>query len=129
VHFQAGATARLHAGHHAAEMQEGGVVLDIGGAVTQPEVLLKAVSMAANVGKAPRGIVTAVFDLFDADPADVSDESKPGYYRRDIKSVVVRIPAAFGGEGRYIQGDQKETFVAFYSHVLHRLHDKRQARS
>ena len=95
----------------------GGVVIDVGGAVTQPEVLLKAVSMAANIGKPPQGFVAAVFDMVDVDRKDAEDESKPGYYRRDIKSIVVRIPAAFGGEGLYIRGDQKVTFPAFYGHV------------
>ncbi len=98
-------------------LEKGGVIIDIGGAVTQPEVLLKATSMAANVGKAPRGITTAVLDLFDVDLGDIDDEEKPGYYRRDIKSVVVRIPKAFGGRGLYIQGNQKDTFVALYSHL------------
>ena len=93
-------------------LEKGGVIIDIGGAVTQPEVLLKATSMAANIGKAPRGITTAVFDLFDVDLGDIDNEEEPGYYRRDIKSIVVRIPKAFGGRGLYIQGNQKDTFVA-----------------
>ena len=44
-------------------LADGGVVLNIGSAVTGPEVLLKAVSMAANVGAPPTGLVTADFDL------------------------------------------------------------------
>lgn len=100
---------------------EGGVVINIGDAVTHPEVLLKSVSMAANIGKSPRGIVTAVFDLFDIDLNDINDEEQPGYYRRDIKSIVVRIPQAFGGRGIYIRGNQKETFVEFYLHLRYLL--------
>jgi len=99
----------------------GGVVLNIGGAVTQPEVLLKAVSMAANIGKAPNRITTAVFDLFDVNTADIADEERPGYYRRDIKSIVVRIPEAFNGKGFYVQGDHRETFVQFYRHLKYLL--------
>ncbi len=87
----------------------GGVVLNIGSAVTMPEVLLKAVSMAANVGRPPTGMLTADFDLRPADPAKESDPSTPDYYFRDIKSVVVRIPRAFGGHGHYIQGNFLET--------------------
>jgi hypothetical protein len=105
----------------ATRLQEGGVILNVGGAVTQPEVLLKAVSMAANVGKAPKGILTAVFDLFDTNLEDIRNEEKAGYYRRDIKSTVVRIPAAFEGRGLYIQGNQKETFTAFYRHLRYLL--------
>jgi len=105
----------------ACRMTDGGVVIDVGGAVTQPEVLLKAVSMAANTGKPPKGIVTAVFDFLPADPRDVRDENKPGYYRRDLKSVVVRIPEAFGGEGHYVQGDQRRTLPDLYAHIRYLL--------
>ena len=101
----------------------GGVVLNLSGAVTQPEVLLKSVSMAANIGKPPKGIVTAVFDLQDGSSEGVLDESRSGYYRRDVKSIVVRIPEAFGGRGTYIQGDHRVTFVAFYSHLVDLLGD------
>ena len=105
-------------------LAEGGVVLNVGGAVTQPEVFLKAVSMAANVGRAPAGFTTAVFDLYDFDPEDVEHETRPGYYRRDIKSVVVRIPRAFGGKGVYVQGDQRETWVDYYAHVKYLLQSR-----
>ena len=54
-------------------MKKGGVFLNIGSAVTGPEVFLKACSMAANVGNAPTGVVTAVFDFQPADPADVDE--------------------------------------------------------
>ncbi len=87
----------------------GGVVLNIGSAVTMPEVLLKAVSMAANVGRPPEGLITADFDMRPADPANEADPSKPDYYFRDIKSVVVRIPRAFGGHGHYVQGNFMQT--------------------
>ena len=52
---------------------EGGVFLNIGSAVTGPEVYLKALSMARNVarqqGQEIRHFTTAVFDLVDL-PAD-----------------------------------------------------------
>jgi len=99
----------------------GGVILNIGSAVTGPEVLLKAVSMAANIGKAPKGIITADFDLRDYKPDSMSDEQVQGYYFRDQKSVVTRIPAAFAGKGYYVRGDQKQTFVLLYKEVVKRL--------
>jgi len=92
------------------ELVKGGVVLNLGSAVTGPEVLLKAVSMAANVGRVPHGILTADFDLRQHEPRQMTDESAPGYYFRDQKSVVTRIPQAFGGRGLYIQSDQKQAF-------------------
>ncbi len=100
------------------ELTTGGVILNISDAVTHPEVLLKSVSLAANVGRAPQGIITAVFDLFEHDPRQTMDEGAAGYYRRDLKSVVVRIPQAFKGRGYYIQGNHKETLPAYYAHLL-----------
>jgi len=100
--------------HAVAGLGSGGVVINIGSAVTGPEVLLKAVSMAANVGAGPRGIVTADFDIREHHPAQMTDESTQGYYFRDQKSVLTRIPQAFAGRGYYVQGDQKQTFVLLY---------------
>lgn len=100
---------------------EGGVYLNVGTSVTGPEVFLKACSMAANVGRPPRGVVTASFDIRVGHPADVDDERKTGYYFRDLKSVVVRVPAAFGGRGYYIQGDHLVTLPAFYQHLVQGL--------
>jgi hypothetical protein len=91
----------------------GGVVLNIGSAVTGPEVLLKAVSMAANVGAPPKGLITADFDLRPQGPAHCGEDA-PSYYFRDQKSVVTRVPEAFGGCGYYVQGDQKLTFVRLF---------------
>jgi hypothetical protein len=97
-----------------AKLADGGVVLNVGSAVTGPEVLLKAISMAANVGRPPGPITTANFDLRPAVPGDAHDETRPTYYFRDNKSVVTRVPAAFGGRGFYVRGDFRETLPALY---------------
>lgn len=89
--------------------------------MTGPEVLLKAVSMAANTGNVPDNIITADFDLRDHEPEAMSDESSQGYYFRDQKSVVTRIPRAFNGKGFYIQGDQKQTFLLLYKKIIEGL--------
>ena len=99
----------------------GGAVLNVSSAVTLPEILLKSVSMAANAGKPPRGFVTAVFDL--AELESVGDETEACYYRRDMKSVVMRIPEAFGGSGSFIQGNHRQTFPAFYAHLVSLVED------
>ena len=103
------------------KLTEGGVLLNIGSAVTGPEVLLKAVSMAANTGNVPNNIITADFDLRDQQPEAMSDESSEGYYFRDQKSVVTRIPQAFAGKGFYIQGNQKQTFPLLYKKIIEGL--------
>lgn len=97
---------------------EGGVVLNIGSAVTGPEVLLKAVSMAANVGKPPRGIVTADFDVRPFGfAASANDETRFYYYLRDQKSVAIRIPQAFSGVGYYFQGLHRQTLPPLYQFI------------
>ena len=101
-----------------ARLAEGGVVLNIGSAVTGPEVLLKATSMAANIGSTPNGIITADFDLRAHNPEKMSDESADGYYFRDQKSIVTRIPQSFAGRGLYIQGNQKQTFALLYKRIV-----------
>ena len=98
----------------AEKMHDGGVYLNIGTSVTGPEVFLKAVSMAANVGRPPRNLVTASFDIRPGKPQDATNERAAGYYYRDIKSVVVRIPESFGGRGYYIEGDHLKTIPALY---------------
>jgi hypothetical protein len=103
-------------------MTAGGVVLNIGSAVMGPEVLLKAVSMAANVGKRPEGLWTGDFDVrpFAFDD-DVRDESQPYYYLRDQKSIATRIPKVFGGVGFYFQGLHEKTLPPLYQYVMREL--------
>jgi hypothetical protein len=103
------------------KLTNGGVLLNIGSAVVGPEVLLKAVSMAANTGHAANNIITADFDLRDYDGGAMGDESCPGYYFRDQKSIVTRIPQAFGGKGFYIQGNQEQTFPLLYKKIMEKL--------
>ena len=100
---------------------DGGVLLNIGSAVTGPEVLLKAVSMAANADNIPNNIITADFDLRSHEPEAMSDETSEGYYFRDQKSIVARIPQAFAGKGYYIQGNQKQTFPLLYKKIIEGL--------
>ncbi len=119
-----GGTSGRDFGVFAAEVERmigGGVFLNIGSAVTGPEVFLKAVSMAANVGNVPNRITTADFDLRPADLAHTDDDTKPTYYFRDIKSVVTRIPQAFKGTGFYINGPFQDTLPALYKLVVEQL--------
>lgn len=103
--------------HEIEKLYKGGMVLNIGSAVTGPEVFLKAASMTGNIGKTPKGIITADFDIRQFNRADITNESSTGYYYRDQKSIVVRVPEAYGGKGYYIQGNQKSTFPLFYRYI------------
>ena len=102
------------------KLTNGGVCLLIGSAVVGVEAYLKAFSIAANMGKAPKNLITADFDMRDAniDDAENNRKDKPTYYFRDIKSIVVRVPKAFGGKGYYIKGNQKVTLPAFYKMIV-----------
>ena len=103
------------------KLTNGGVVLNIGSAVTGPEVLLKAISMTANTGFVPEHIVTADFDLRANVSDQMSDEAAAGYYFRDQKSVVTRVPDSVNGTGYYIQGDQKVTIPLLYKKIIDKL--------
>ncbi|MFH1615765.1 MAG: hypothetical protein ABIG61_11880, partial [Planctomycetota bacterium] len=106
---------------HVTNLTRGGVILNVGSAVTGPEVFLKAVSMAANVGKTPKGILTADFDLRNHNPAEMTDESAQYYYFRDQKSIVTRVPQAYNGRGYYIQANQKAAIPLLYKNIIRLL--------
>src|SRR5271157_4894570 len=63
----------------------GGVYLNVGSAVVLPEVFLKCVSLAANLGRAPRGITTVNMDFIQ--------------HYRPTQNVLIR-PTATGKSGR-----------------------------
>ena len=105
---------------HVCGLKQGGVFINMGSAVIGPEVFLKSISMASNVGDGPSSeLVTADFDIRPQQPEAMSDERQYGYYYRDQKSVVTRIPQAFGGRGYYVQGDQLVTLPELYRQVIH----------
>lgn len=97
---------------------EGGIIMNIGSAVTGPEVFLKAASMAGNIGKVPDNIITANFDLRPYDPKVFSNEEEVGYYYRDQKSIVTRVPQAYNGKGYYISGNQLATLPMLYQKII-----------
>ncbi len=67
----------------------GGVVLNIGSAVIMPEVFLKALTVARNLGAAAKGFTTAVFDM--------------NVHYRPAMNVQLR-PTQDGGRGYYFTG-------------------------
>jgi len=65
------------------KMDGGGVYLNVGSAVILPEVFLKCVSLAANLGNAPRGITTVNMDFIQ--------------HYRPTQNVLIR-PTAMAGK-------------------------------
>jgi hypothetical protein len=72
-----------------AKLGGGGVVLNLGSAVVMPEVLLKALSIARNLGNPVRNFTTANFDMIQ-------------HYRPSVN--VVSRPVLPGGKGYAITG-------------------------
>ena len=70
-------------------LNNGGVVLNFGSAVLLPEVFLKALNLARNLGYQVKNFTTANFDMI--------------YHYRPLQNVVSR-PVQGGGSGYYIVG-------------------------
>ncbi len=103
---------------------EGGVFLNVGSAVTGPEVYLKALSMARNVasqhGRKISNFTTAVFDLVEL-PADFRQgppaKTHPQYYYRPWKTILVRT-VADGGRSYYFGGDLSSTIPTLWADLV-----------
>lgn len=102
----------------------GGVYLNVGTAVTGPEVYLKALSMARNVAhqrnETIRHFTTGVFDLV---PLPVNwrcgtpPKDDPYYYYRPWKTILMRT-VADGGESFYVQADHRESLPHLWSGLV-----------
>ena len=106
---------------HNVQDLEGGVFLNIGTAVTGPEVYLKALSMARNVarqrGEEIRRFTTALFDLVslpDGWRAGPPTKEHAQYYYRPWKTILART-VADGGESFYFRGDHRQTIPTLWA--------------
>ncbi len=103
------------------ESLEGGVFLNVGSAVTGPEVFLKALSMARNVARQEdRSLcrfTTAVFDLVELPESfrqGPPGKDHPAYYYRPWKTLLVRT-VADGGQSYYFCGDHRRTIPSLWA--------------
>ncbi len=85
---------------------EGGVALNIGSAVIMPEVFLKALTVARNLGNTVSQFTTATFDMIR-------------HYRPTEN--VVRRPTQLGGQGFYIVGHHELMIPLLFAAVIERL--------
>ena len=100
---------------------EDGVFLNFGSAVIGPEVFLKALSIARNLGFKVEKFTTANFDLkpiTDYDRPRRQDE--PDYYYRPLKNIVIR-PPSMGGKGFHITGDHVVTIPNLHHLIVEKL--------
>jgi hypothetical protein len=109
---------------------EGGVFLNMGSAVTGPELFLKALSMARNVDpeNKPSSFTTANFDLnyesgmwwyAKEHQVEAPKDNSPEYYNRAGKSVLYR--AGLGCEEHTaidVQGDFRSTIPMLYKALM-----------
>ena len=109
---------------------EGGVFMNIGSAVTGPEVYLKCLSMARNAASQENQKIahftTAVFDLVSFEDENIHEtplKTDPRYYFRPWKTIMVRT-VADGGESFYIQGEHRAAVSNLARNLL--LKDKAQ---
>lgn len=93
---------------------ENGLFMDIGSAVTGPEVYLKALAMARNAAKQQGGSIThfttAVLDVqpMPENYAGEPPKTDPRYYFRPWKTILSRT-VADGGKSYYVQGLHRDT--------------------
>lgn len=85
---------------------EGGVVLNIGSAVIMPEVFLKALTVARNLGHKVERFTTATFDM-------------ARHYRPSEN--VQRRPTALGGKGFYLVGHHEIMIPLLFAAVTEEL--------
>ncbi|MEE9288220.1 MAG: hypothetical protein V3U69_01380 [Bacteroidota bacterium] len=88
------------------DLQGGGVVLNIGSAVILPEVFLKALTVARNLGYPARGFTTANFDMIQ-------------HYRPRVN--IVERPTMDGGKGYQITGHHEIMIPLLAAMITSRL--------
>lgn len=114
---------------HTISRLEEGVFLNVGSAVTGPEVFLKALSIVRNTGHRVFQITTANFDLLpQGDYRAPTGKDDPRYYYRPRKNVVNR-PTSRGGRGYHIEGDHMVTIPNLYHKLKTALGDAVQPAS
>jgi len=87
-------------------LDNGGVLLNFGSAVVLPEVFLKALNLARNLGNRVKNFSTANFDMF--------------YHYRPAQNVVER-PTQAGGKGYYIIGHHEIMLPLFAQAIMEKI--------
>lgn len=106
---------------YAVSRLNGGVFLNFGSGVIGPEVFLKALSIARNLGYPVYKITTANFDLVDlGDYRSTISIDHPNYYYRPRKNIVNR-PTSMGGTGWHFCGNHTLTIPNLYKKLIEKL--------
>jgi len=115
---------------HSVTQMECGVFCNFGSSVIGPEVFLKSLSIARNLGFPVKNITTANFDLvpLTGDYRQPAKKDQPEYYYRPKKNIVIR-PNSLGGRGFHINGDHRETIPNLYYLIKGKLAEGEQTAS
>jgi phosphoheptose isomerase len=107
---------------HSVTQMDGGVFCNFGSSVIGPEVFLKSLSIARNLGNPLGSITTANFDLVPlaGDYRLPANKDNPEYYYRPKKNIVIR-PNSLGGRGYHITGDHRQTIPNLYQLIAVQL--------
>jgi hypothetical protein len=102
---------------HSVANLEGGVLINFGSTVTGPEVFLKALSIARNLGNPVHQLTTANFDIVRLG----NYHKKVGYedwdyYYRPRKNIIHR-PTSLGGKGYHFEGLHQVTIPAIWQKI------------
>lgn len=106
-----------------AAMQDGGVFLNFGSAVSGPELFLKGLSLALNRGLPMRGVTAANFDIVPLPPPGGVSERSPEYYYRPRRNLVERLET-IGGEGMLFQGLHQATIPRLFQRLRERAQER-----
>ncbi|MBO9607786.1 MAG: hypothetical protein J7639_17625 [Paenibacillaceae bacterium] len=116
---QGGASGRdFHVYAHTVSRLDGGVFANFGSTVTGPEVFLKALSIARNLGHPVHHITTANFDIVKlGDYHRKVGYEDWDYYYRPRKNIIHR-PTSLGGKGYHFEGQHQQTIPALHHYLL-----------
>ena len=105
---------------HTISRLDGGAYLNFGSGVIGPEVFLKALSIARNLGYPTFNITTANFDLVRlGDYRCKIGYEDPNYYYRPRKNIVNR-PTSCGGKGWHFEVDHQISIPNLYKQLKER---------
>ncbi|CAN7393021.1 hypothetical protein LJR153_002468 [Paenibacillus sp. LjRoot153] len=100
-------------------MEQGGVFLNFGSAISGPEIFLKALSLCRNAQLPMSGIVAANFDIVPVQGDSTPSEREPDYYYRPRRNMVERL-VGIGGEGMLFHGLHQVTIPQLFHRILER---------
>lgn len=102
-----------------AGLQEGGVFLNFGSAISGPEIFLRGLAQARNQGLEMRGIIAANFDIVPVTALPAASQDDPDYHYRPRRVFVDRLQE-IGGEGHLFHGLHQHTIPQLFHSLLRR---------